>query len=122
MAKYFTKDHEWLDRDGDVVTVGITNHAQSQLGDIVFLELPKIGRTVKKGDSAAIVESVKAASDVYAPLSGAVVEVNEELELRFKQIVVTYSKRLGDHDVPMPPFIYRGPKDPKPGGGLGLPF
>ena len=50
------------------------------------------------------------------------VEVNEELELRFKQIVVTYSKRLGDHDVPMPPFIYRGPKDPKPGGGLGLPF
>ena len=79
MAKYFTKDHEWLDRDGDVVTVGITNHAQSQLGDIVFLELPKIGRTVKKGDSAAIVESVKAASDVYAPLSGEVVEVNEEL-------------------------------------------
>lgn len=79
MAKYFTKDHEWLDRDGDVVTVGITNHAQSQLGDIVFLELPKIGRNVKKGDSAAIVESVKAASDVYAPLTGEIIEVNEKL-------------------------------------------
>ena len=79
MAKYFTKDHEWLDREGDVVTVGITDHAQSQLGDIVFLELPNIGRTVKKGDSAATVESVKAASDVYAPLTGEITEVNEKL-------------------------------------------
>ena len=79
MTKYFTKDHEWLNRDGGIVTVGITNHAQSQLGDIVFIELPKIGRTVKKGDGAATVESVKAASDVYAPLSGEVVEINEEL-------------------------------------------
>jgi glycine cleavage system H protein len=79
LARYFTKEHEWLDRNGDIVTVGITNHAQSQLGDIVFLELPNVGRTVKKGDSAAIVESVKAASDVYAPLSGEVVEVNEPL-------------------------------------------
>jgi glycine cleavage system H protein len=79
LARLFTKEHEWLDRNGDVVTVGITDHAQSQLGDIVFLELPKIGRQVKKGDSAAIVESVKAASDVYAPLTGEVVEVNEAL-------------------------------------------
>lgn len=79
MAKYYTQDHEWLDRDGGVVTVGITNHAQSQLGDIVFLELPKVGRTVKKGDGAAIVESVKAASDVYAPLSGEVIETNDAL-------------------------------------------
>lgn len=79
MARLFTKDHEWIDRNGDIATVGITDHAQSQLGDIVFLELPEIGRTVKQGDSAAIVESVKAASDVYAPLSGEVVEVNEAL-------------------------------------------
>jgi glycine cleavage system H protein len=79
LAKFFTRDHEWLDRDGDVVTVGITNHAQSQLGDIVFLELPSVGRTVTKGDSAATVESVKAASDVYAPLSGEIIEVNEKL-------------------------------------------
>ena len=79
MAKFFTPDHEWIERDGEIATVGITNHAQTQLGDIVFLELPDVGRTLSKGDSAAIVESVKAASDVYSPLSGAVVEVNEPL-------------------------------------------
>lgn len=79
MAKYFTKDHEWLDRNGDVAIVGITGHAQGQLGDIVFLELPSVGRNVKKGDSAAVVESVKAASDIYAPVSGKVIEVNEAL-------------------------------------------
>lgn len=79
MTRYFTQDHEWVDRNGDIVTVGITDHAQSQLGDIVFLELPDVGRTVSKGESAAIVESVKAASDVYTPLSGEIVEVNEAL-------------------------------------------
>ncbi len=79
MAKLFTSDHEWLQRDGDIVTIGITNHAQSQLGDIVFLELPAVGRQLKKGDAAAVVESVKAASDVYTPLTGTVVEVNDAL-------------------------------------------
>jgi glycine cleavage system H protein len=79
LTKYFTQDHEWIDRNGDIVTVGITDHAQSQLGDIVFLELPNVGRTVNKGESAAIVESVKAASDVYTPLSGEIVEINEAL-------------------------------------------
>ena len=79
MTTYFTQDHEWVDRNGDIVTVGITDHAQSQLGDIVFLELPDVGRIVSKGESVAIVESVKAASDVYTPLSGGIVEVNEAL-------------------------------------------
>ena len=74
--KRFTKDHEWVERDGDVVTVGITEYAQSSLGDIVFVELPEIGREVAAGDSIAVVESVKAASDIYAPLAGKIVEVN----------------------------------------------
>jgi glycine cleavage system H protein len=77
MSRYFTEEHEWLDRDGAVVAVGITDHAQAQLGELVFVELPKTGRRVKKGDAAAIVESVKAASDVYAPMSGEVVAVND---------------------------------------------
>jgi len=75
----YTSDHEWLAIDGDVATVGITDYAQSQLGDVVFVELPKVGRTLKKAEAAAIVESVKAASDVYAPLSGEVLEVNEAI-------------------------------------------
>lgn len=80
MAKrYFTSDHEWIEVDGDVATFGITDHAQSQLGDIVFVELPEVGRKVEKGQSAAVVESVKAASEVYAPASGEVVSVNEAL-------------------------------------------
>lgn len=74
--KRFTKDHEWVERDGDVVTVGITEYAQSSLGDIVFVELPEIGREVAAGDSIAVVESVKAASDIYAPIAGRIVEVN----------------------------------------------
>ncbi len=74
--KRFTKDHEWVERDGDVVTVGITEYAQSSLGDIVFVELPEIGREVATGDSIAVVESVKAASDIYAPIAGRIVEVN----------------------------------------------
>ena len=80
MATRYTKDHEWIRLDGDVATVGITEHAQSALGDIVYVELPEIGRAVTKGGDAAVVESVKAASDVYAPASGAVVAVNESLD------------------------------------------
>ena len=79
MTTLFTSDHEWLRIEGDVATVGITDYAQSQLGDVVFVELPKVGRTLKKAEAAAVVESVKAASDVYAPISGEVLEVNEAL-------------------------------------------
>ncbi len=73
----FTEDHEWLKFEDGVATVGITGHAATELGDLVFVELPKIGADLKKGAAAAVVESVKAASDVYAPLDGAVVEINE---------------------------------------------
>jgi glycine cleavage system H protein len=76
MLKY-TEEHEWLDLDGDVATVGITKHAVELLGDVVFVQLPEIGAKFAKGDGAAVVESVKAASDVYAPLDGEVVEVNK---------------------------------------------
>ena len=77
---YYTKDHEWIRSDGEIATVGITNYAQSQLGDVVFVELPEIGRKVEKGAEVAVVESVKAASEVFAPASGEVVAVNEALE------------------------------------------
>ncbi|GLT00980.1 glycine cleavage system H protein [Sphingobium jiangsuense] len=80
MSRYFTQEHEWIDVDGEIATVGITDFAQGQLGDIVFVELPEKGRKVAKGDDAAVVESVKAASDVYAPVSGEVVEANGALE------------------------------------------
>jgi glycine cleavage system H protein len=76
----YTKDHEWIKVDGDTATVGITNHAQEQLGDVVFVELPAIGKKVKKGGEAAVVESVKAASEVYAPVTGEVVGINKDLE------------------------------------------
>jgi glycine cleavage system H protein len=75
----YTKDHEWVRIEGDTVVVGITDYAQSQLGDVVYVELPEIGRRVQKGKEAAVVESVKAASEVFAPLSGEVVAVNSEL-------------------------------------------
>lgn len=75
----FTKDHEWVAVDGDVATIGITGFAAEQLGDVVFVEVPDVGKAVKKGDSLAVVESVKAASDVYAPVSGEVVEANDVL-------------------------------------------
>jgi glycine cleavage system H protein len=75
----FTKDHEWVELDGDIATVGITAYAADQLGDVVFVEVPDIGKTLKPGDSMAVVESVKAASDVYAPIAGEVVEANGEL-------------------------------------------
>ena len=78
--RYFTKDHEWIDVDGGTAVVGITNHAQEQLGDIVFVEVPSAGTKVTKGGDAAVVESVKAASDVYAPVSGTVTEGNAALE------------------------------------------
>jgi glycine cleavage system H protein len=73
----YTSDHEWLGIDGDVATIGITDYAQAQLGDVVFVELPKVGRALTKAEAAAVVESVKAASDVYAPISGEVIEVNQ---------------------------------------------
>ena len=76
----YTKEHEWIRRVGEVATVGITTYAQSQLGDVVYVELPDIGKTVAKGAEAAVVESVKAASEVYAPASGEVVSVNDALE------------------------------------------
>ena len=79
MTRYYTKDHEWIEVDGDTATVGITDYAQGQLGDIVFAEVPAVGSTLKKGGDAAVVESVKAASDVYAPVSGTVTEGNAAL-------------------------------------------
>ena len=80
MTTRFTKDHEYIRLDGDTGVVGITEYAQGQLGDVVYVELPEVGRTLSKGDEAAVVESVKAASEVYAPVSGEVVAVNEALE------------------------------------------
>jgi glycine cleavage system H protein len=79
MTVLYTTDHEWLRIEGDTATIGITDHAQSQLGDIVFVELPKVGRQLTKAEAAAVVESVKAASDVYAPITGEVLEVNDTL-------------------------------------------
>src|SRR3954453_15975773 len=79
MSTLFTSDHECLRIEGDIPPIGITDFAQSQLGDVVFVELPKVGRTVKKTEAVAVVESVKAASDVYAPISGEVLQVNEAL-------------------------------------------
>lgn len=80
MTTKFTKDHEYVRLDGDVATVGITDYAQQQLGDVVFVELPAVGKQVAAGAEAAVVESVKAASEVYAPVAGEVVEVNSALE------------------------------------------
>jgi glycine cleavage system H protein len=80
MTLYFTKDHEWLRVDGGTATVGITDYAQNALGDVVFAELPAVGTVLTKGKEAAVVESVKAASDVYSPVSGTVTEANAALE------------------------------------------
>ena len=77
--RYFTDEHEWIEVDGDVATVGITDFAQSELGDVVYVELPEVGSEVAAGETYGVVESVKAASDVYSPVSGEVVEVNEAL-------------------------------------------
>ena len=76
----YSKDHEWVRVEGDIATVGISNYAQEQLGDVVYVELPEVGRAVGQSQEAAVVESVKAASEVYAPVSGEVVEVNQALE------------------------------------------
>ena len=80
MTTLFTSDHEWLRIEGDVATIGVTDYAQSQLGDVVFVELPKVGRSLKKAEAAAVVESVKAASDLYLPVAGTVVAVNTALD------------------------------------------
>ena len=80
MATYYSKDHEWVRVDGDVAVVGISEHAQQALGDVVFVELPAIGRQVGQGEQAAVVESVKAASEVYAPVTGEVIEGNTAIE------------------------------------------
>ena len=79
MTRYFTEDHEWIEVEGDLGTVGITDYAQGQLGDITFVDLPTAGATVAKGDSVSVVDSVKAASDIYTPASGTITEVNEVL-------------------------------------------
>ena len=80
MSVKYSKDHEWVIVENGIATIGITNHAQEQLGDVVFIELPAIGKSVAAHEQAAVVESVKAASEVYVPVSGEVVEVNKELE------------------------------------------
>lgn len=80
MTRYFTQDHEWIEVEGTLATVGITDHAQAQLGDIVFVELPQTGASVAKGGEAAVVESVKAASDVFSPVSGTITAANSAIE------------------------------------------
>ena len=79
MSLRYTKEHEWVRVEGDAATVGISDYAQEQLGDVVYVELPEIGKAVERGKQLAVVESVKAASDVYAPVSGEVIEVNDAL-------------------------------------------
>src|SRR5699024_5112718 len=77
--RLYAKSHEWIERDGDTVTVGITAHAQEALGDLVFVELPEVGESLSVGDACAVIESVKAASDIYAPITGEIVAVNDQL-------------------------------------------
>ena len=77
--KKYTKEHEWVEVDGDMATVGITNHAQESLGDIVFIDLPTVGKEVKSDEELCVIESVKAASDIYAPIDGEVIEINNNL-------------------------------------------
>ena len=79
MTRYFTQDHEWIEVEGDTGTVGITDYAQGQLGDITYVDLPEVGAVLAKGDAPCVVDSVKAASDVYAPVGGTVTDVNEAL-------------------------------------------
>jgi len=79
MTVKYTKDHEWVRADGDICTVGVSAHAAEQLGDVVFIELPDVGKSFSKGDDMAVVESVKAASDVYAPISGEIIEANQPI-------------------------------------------
>ncbi len=95
MTVYFTKDHEWIRVEGDTATVGISDHAQEQLGDIVFAEVPEAGRRSAKGQEAAVVESVKAASDVYAPVSGEVIEGNPGARRRSRRWSTATRKAQG---------------------------
>ncbi len=92
--KKYSKDHEWLELSDDIATVGITNYAQESLGDIVFIELPEIGRLVKSGDQIGVVESVKAASDLFSPVSGEIIEVNNELQ-NSPQLLNTDPENIG---------------------------
>ncbi|MEZ5972807.1 MAG: glycine cleavage system protein GcvH [Hyphomonadaceae bacterium] len=87
MTKRYTKDHEWVELDGGIATVGISAYAAEQLGDVVYAELPEPGRSFKQGDDMAVVESAKTASDVYAPISGEVVEANAEIKDEHWQII-----------------------------------
>src|ERR1700722_410042 len=89
----FTKTHEWVERDGDMATVGVTDYAQNQLGDIVYVELPKIGKAVKAGEEAAVLESTKAAADVYCPVSGVIAEVNVELKTHAEYVNTSAEKK-----------------------------
>jgi glycine cleavage system H protein len=84
--RYYTETHEWVTVEGPIATVGITDHAQAQLGDVVFLELPRSGKLLEAGDTFGVVESVKAASDLYSPVAGAVLEVNESLNAHPEQV------------------------------------
>ena len=86
--KKYTKDHEWISLQGLVATIGITNYAQESLGDIVFVELPEIGKLVQAGDQVGVIESVKAASEIYSPVSGKIIEVNNEL-IKTPQLINT---------------------------------
>jgi glycine cleavage system H protein len=84
--RYYTETHEWVTVEGDVATIGITEYAQAQLGDVVFLELPRVGKLLEAGDSFGVIESVKAASDLYSPVAGTVTEVNESLNTAPEQV------------------------------------
>ena len=92
--KKYTKDHEWVSLQGEVATIGITNYAQESLGDIVFVELPEIGKLVQAGDQVGVIESVKAASEIYSPVSGKIIEVNNEL-IKSPQLVNTDPENSG---------------------------
>jgi len=105
VARYFTEEHEWIEVDGETATIGITDYAQEQLGDVVFVEVPQTGADLAKGAEAAVVESVKAASDVYAPISGTVLEGNAALEADPELVNTSpddegwfFKLTIGDHD------------------------
>ena len=92
--KKYSKDHEWVSLDNDIATVGISNHAQESLGDIVFIDLPKIGKIVTAGDQVGVVESVKAASELYSPISGEIITINDKL-LKTPQLINTNAENTG---------------------------
>ena len=92
--KKYSKDHEWISIENEIVIIGITDHAQESLGDIVFIELPKVGRLINTGDQVGVVESVKAASDLFSPISGKIIEVNNELQ-NSPQLLNTDSENTG---------------------------